>query len=288
MSKTFGFWRCNMKIKRSGRLVDMTHFLLQHPHHLVPLTFFSERYQSAKSSISEDLSIIKEQFEQQGIGTIVTVSGAAGGVKFISKMGQQEAESVETELKKLLAVPERILPGGYLYMTDILGNPKYVNQIGRLFASIFSDYEIDVVMTIATKGIPLAYAVASHLNVPVVVVRSDNRVTEGSTVSINYVSGSSKRIQTMTLARRSLNAGANVLIVDDFMKAGGTINGMINLLEEFQSRLAGIGVLVESEETEERLVEKYVSVLKLSHVNEREKQIQIVSGNYLEYEQKFL
>lgn len=277
-----------MKLRRSGRLVDMTHFLLEHPHHLVPLTFFSERYQSAKSSISEDLAIIKEQFEQQGIGTIVTVSGAAGGVKFISKIGKQEAIQVENELKKLLAVPERILPGGYLYMTDVLGHPKYVNQIGRIFASIFSDHDIDVVMTIATKGIPLAYAVASHVNVPVVVVRNDNRVTEGSTVSINYVSGSSKRIQTMTLARRSLQPGANVLIIDDFMKAGGTINGMVHLLEEFQAKLAGIGVFVESADIKERLVEEYVSVLKLSHVNDKDKRIEIVSGNYLQHEHKFL
>ena len=56
-------------------------------------------------------------------------------------------------------------------------------------------------MTVATKGIPIAYAVASHLNVPVVIVRRDNKVTEGSTVSINYVSGSSKRIQTMVLIK---------------------------------------------------------------------------------------
>lgn len=276
-----------MKIRRSGRLVDMTHYLLLHPHQLVPLTLFSERYRSAKSSISEDLAIIKEQFEQQGIGTILTVPGAAGGVKFISKMSKQEAETIEDELKQLLAVPERILPGGYLYMTDILGHPKYINQIGRLFASVFSGNQIDVVMTVATKGIPLAYSVASHLNVPVVVVRRDSRVTEGSTVSINYISGSSKRIQTMTLARRSLTAGANVLIIDDFMKAGGTINGMINLLDEFQATLAGIGVFVESEGTEERLVEKYVSMLKLTRVDEKEKRIEIATGNYTD-EEEFL
>lgn len=55
-----------MKFRRSGRLVDLTNYLLTHPHVLVPLTFFSERYQSAKSSISEDLTIIKQTFEQRG------------------------------------------------------------------------------------------------------------------------------------------------------------------------------------------------------------------------------
>ena len=62
-------------------------------------------------------------------------------------------------------------------------------------------------MTVATKGIPLAYAVANYLNVPVVIVRRDSKVTEGSTVSINYVSGSSKRIQTMVFSKRSLAEG---------------------------------------------------------------------------------
>ena len=44
-----------MKWKRSERLVDMTYYLLEHPHQLIPLTYFSELYSSAKSSISEDL-----------------------------------------------------------------------------------------------------------------------------------------------------------------------------------------------------------------------------------------
>ena len=74
-----------MKIRRSARLVDMTNYLLQNPRQLVPLTFFAERYQSAKSSISEDLAIIKQTFEQQGVGTLQTIPGAAGGVKYHSK-----------------------------------------------------------------------------------------------------------------------------------------------------------------------------------------------------------
>lgn len=272
-----------MKLRRSARLVDMTRYLLQHPHELIPLTYFSERYESAKSSISEDLGIIKEQFEQQGSGTLATIPGAAGGVKFIPKMNRETAAELYDELQTVLRHPERLLPGGYLYMTDVLGNPRLMNGIGQFFASLFAEKPIDCVMTVATKGIPFAYAVAMHLNVPVVIVRRDSRVTEGSTVSINYVSGSSKRIQTMALARRSLQPGSNVLIVDDFMKAGGTINGMVNLLEEFQANLAGIGVLVESEDVEERLVEEYISMMRLSDVNIKEKRIEIEEGNFTDH-----
>ena len=37
------------------------------------------------------------------------------------------------------------------------------------------------------------------------------------------------------LSKRSLAEGSNVLIVDDFMKAGGTIKGMMSMLEEFNA-----------------------------------------------------
>jgi purine operon repressor len=279
---------CSMKFRRSERLIDMTHYLLIRPKELVPLTVFAERYGSAKSSISEDLGIIKETFEKQGIGTLQTVPGAAGGVKFISKVKQEEAREFIEHLCKLMAEPDRLLPGGYLYMTDLIGNPHIVNEVGRLLASAFAGLEIDLIMTVATKGIPIAHAAASFLNVPVVIVRGDSKVTEGSTVSINYVSGSSKRIQTMVLSKRSLREGAKVLIVDDFMKAGGTINGMISLLEEFNATVAGIGVLVESEDAEERLVDNYVSLVKLTNVDYKIKQIEVVEGNYFSSNQSFL
>ncbi|PAD45478.1 pur operon repressor [Shouchella clausii] len=269
------------KLKRSGRLVDMTHFLLQHPHEIVSLTHFSERYQAAKSSISEDLVIIKDMFEEEGYGALVTIPGASGGVKFMPKMNKQEAEQLIGELVQALNKQERILPGGYLYMMDLLGNPKLMHKVGRLFAAVLADKEIDAVMTVATKGIPLAYAVGHYLGVSVSIVRRDHRITEGSMVSINYASGSSDRIQTMTLARRSLAPGSKVFIVDDFMKAGGTLRGMVDLLEEFEADLVGIGVLVESAEVSERLVDDYLSLTKLTNVNVREKVIDVTEGNIL-------
>lgn len=269
-----------MKFRRSERLIDMTNYLLDHPRQLVPLTFFAERYSSAKSSISEDLAIIKETFEQRGIGTLQTVPGAAGGVKYLVNVSMEDAKKFVGELCHLFAKPDRLLPGGYLYLTDILGDPQVVQKAGRIIASAYADAKIDVVMTVATKGIPLAYAVASQLNAPVVIVRRDSKVTEGPTVSINYVSGSAKRIQTMVLSKRSLAQGSRVLIVDDFMKAGGTVMGMISLLEEFNAEVAGIAVLVEDEKIQERLVDEYVSLVQLTDVDEKEKQIQVKEGNY--------
>ncbi|KGP71538.1 pur operon repressor [Pontibacillus yanchengensis] len=267
-------------MKRSERLIAMTNYLIEHPQQLVSLPFFTESYQSAKSSISEDLGIINDMFQKEGIGRLQTVPGAAGGVKYIPANSDERSESFADELANQLEDPERLLPGGYLFMSDLLGDPQTVRNIGRLFATHFANHSIDVIMTVATKGIPLAYAVASFLNVPVVIVRRDPKVTEGSTVSINYVSGSSRKIQTMVLPKRSLKQGANVCIIDDFMKAGGTINGMRSLLDEFEANVAGIGVLAEAEDEEEdRVVEEYVSLLQINNVDIKNKKIEVHRGN---------
>lgn len=272
------------KLKRSQRLVDMTQFLLEKPYDLLPLSTFADRYGAAKSSISEDLAIIKEVFEGEGIGDLQTLAGAAGGVRFIPKMPKAHALEFVTELCGQLEHSDRILPGGYLYMSDLLGQPALMEKAGKVIATAFAGTDIDVVMTVETKGIPLAYATAAQLGLPVVLVRRDHQVTEGSAVSINYVSGSHKSIHTMSLSRRALKEKANVLIVDDFMKAGGTVRGMVDLLGEFGAKVAGVGVLVESDtvESDERLLQDYVSLIQLGGVDAKEKRIFARPGNYFD------
>ena len=54
-----------MKLKRSERLIDMTQRLLDNPHTLISLTTFTALYQSAKSSISEDIAIIQSWNRKQ-------------------------------------------------------------------------------------------------------------------------------------------------------------------------------------------------------------------------------
>lgn len=270
------------KLKRSQRLVDMTQFLLEKPHDLLPLSTFADRYGAAKSSISEDLAIIKEVFEGEGMGELQTLAGAAGGVRYIPRMPTDMALAFVNHLCGELEQSDRILPGGYLYMSDLLGLPSVMEQAGKIIATAFYGVEIDVVMTVETKGIPLAYATAAQLGLPVVLVRRDHQVTEGSAVSINYVSGSHKSIHTMSLSRRALREKSRVLIVDDFMKAGGTVRGMVDLLGEFNAEVAGVGVLVESGavETEERLLHDYVSLVKLTEVDSKVRRISAHPGNY--------
>lgn len=143
-------------------------------------------------------------------------------MRFIPSHSEQANEEFLAELAVQLAEPERVLSGGMIYMTDLLFKPQIVARLGEIIAQRLRHLAPEYIMTVETRGIPLAVFVARAFNIPVVMARRVGQISEGSTVSINYVSGSSKQIQTMALPKRALRSSARVLIVDDFMKAGGT------------------------------------------------------------------
>ncbi len=270
-----------MKLRRSERMVVISNYLINHPYELTSLNTFAEKYESAKSSISEDIAIIKKAFEESSIGHIETITGASGGVVFTPSISKAESVEIAQALRDQMAESNRILPGGYIYSSDLLSTPHILKNVGRIIADAFKDEKIDAVMTVATKGVPLANAVANVLNVPFVIVRRDLKITEGSTVSVNYVSGSSDRIEKMFLSKRSLKAGSRVLIVDDFLKNGGTINGMISLLSEFDSNLGRRGCLCRKPKGD-RSVANYKSLLAVTDINVKENRVDVELGNIFE------
>jgi len=272
-----------MKVRRSNRLVDMTRYLMEHPRTLVSLKFFGERYGSAKSSISEDLSIIRRTLHTWGVGRLETLPGASGGARLTLLYSEENAAQVIDDLVKAVDDDSRLLPGGYVYLSDLLGRPDVLREVGRLIATQYVDDDVDVVMTVETKGIPIAQSVAMYLNKPLVIVRNSSHITEGSTVSVNYVSGSSQRIKKMELSRRTLKEGANVIVVDDFMKGGGTLNGMKSLIEEFGAHLVGMTVFAEGQFSGQRLVDGCTSLIKVQAVDDTtNKKITAQPGSYME------
>ena len=269
-----------MKLKRSERLIDMMNYLVTHPRTLITSGFFVERYSSAKSSISEDLSIMKATLEKQGLGTIEVTNGASGGMRFLPGINQADAKNIINQLTTQLTDPSRKLPGGYLYMSDLLSNPSTLRKIGLMLASEYVKKDVDAIMTVETKGIPIAQAIANYLNVPFIIVRHESVITEGSTISVNYVSRSSERIQKMELSKRSLQKGMKVLVVDDFMKGGGTLQAMVDLIHEFEAEMIGISVLAEGTYQGQRAIDDYTSLLKVD--TSKNGEVNISAGNYFE------
>lgn len=68
------------RIKRSERLGAMAAALMASPNKIHTLGTFCEMFGAAKSTISEDIEILRASFETFGQGELTTVAGAAGGV----------------------------------------------------------------------------------------------------------------------------------------------------------------------------------------------------------------
>lgn len=269
------------KVQRNERIAVLMKMLCDSPGRIFSLGHFTEMFGSAKSTISEDIDIIRNSLVKFGMGTIGTISGASGGVKYMPLPGKERVRSLVGSLCTELSKKERMLPGGYLYMLDIIYNPEMVSEIGRIFAGHFSLIGIDYVITVETKGIPLAFITAKYLNVPLVIVRHYNEATDGASVNINYISGSSKKIQTMVLPLRSLKRNSKLLFVDDFMKGGGTAKGILELAREFDCEVSGIGVLIQTSEPSKKLIDNWFSILTLYDVNEEEGVIDLKPSSFI-------
>lgn len=269
------------KYKRNQRIGALMKIFAEKPNHIFSYNYFSQVFNAAKSTISEDIVILRELVNELECGRIETIAGASGGAVFIPYLSLGETESILDRLCFLFSQKNRIIAGGYIYMTDLFNDPDVVSGIARIISSQFDSREIDYVVTVETKGIPVSILTAQQLNVPAAVIRRNNKVTEGATVSINYVSGSSNNIQTMSLSRRSLKENSRVLLVDDFMKGGGTAKGMADMMKEFRAEVVGTAVVIETIEPEKKLVDNYMSLLVLREIDEKRGVIEILPNQKL-------
>ena len=252
-----------MKFKRTERIGDIVKILSDNPNKIFTLSHFTNQFNAAKSTISEDLLVVKNVFEKLELGKVITISGAAGGVKYIPKTSKAENEEFLLDLCQKISDPSRILSGGFLYLIDLIYNPTIVSKIGKIMASNIDYAEADYVVTMETKGIPMALMTAKAMNLPLVIIRKDIKVSEGPTLSMTYVSGNTSKVESMSLPRKALKPDSKVIIIDDFMRGGGTIKGMIDLMTEFGAEVVGTGVFISTTQPEEKMVKNYISLIEL-------------------------
>ncbi len=252
------------KWSRPMRIACIVDALVNHPYRVFSLGDFADYLNVARSTVSEDVAMVRETFERTTSAVVETLPGASGGVRLKPRPSPEQMRSITETLISDLQDPNRILPGGFLYMTDIIFSPSWSEVIGTYFSHLFGTLKPDYVVTIETKGIPLALMTARDLDLPLVLIRRNSRVTEGSSVSINYVSGSSSRIQTMSLPRRALSPGSSVVVIDDFMRGGGTVKGASDLLAEFEVEVLAVGVVAVTRSPRNKLVQDYESLAEVT------------------------
>jgi purine operon repressor len=279
------------RMRKGERSAVIVRLLCEYPNQLLSLTDLANRLGAAKSTLSEDVAAIRDGFAKLNLGVVETVAGASGGVKWIPGGDANWQQQVADELCQQLADPRRILPGGYLYTSDLCTDSRQVERYAQVFASCFADLEPNVVLTVETKGIPLAYATARYLGIPLAVARKElpgpmeslimrHERSEGPTMNINYVSGSNQRVQTMALPRRSLPQAARALIIDDFMRAGGTARGLAQLMQEFGAVTVGCGVLLTTAEPARKMVGEFFALACLDEVDEEKQTVAVSPGRW--------
>lgn len=265
-------------MKRAERVAAIIKILSDTPNKLYSLNYFCSLFGAAKSSISEDLQTAKQTLQAVDLGIIQTIAGAGGGVKYIPHISDENCRQLQEELCEKLRDSSRILGGGFLYTSDIMFDSDIARRAAMVFARKFQDYQAEYVATIETKGIPIAAMTAHMLNVPMIVIRRESKISEGSTLSINYFSGSSDRVQKMSVSKRAVTPGSKVLIIDDFMRAGGSVKGIKDILGEFDAEIVGTGIVIASTEPDTKKIQDYCTLLYLGKVDETAKEIQVYSN----------
>ena len=252
-----------MRGKRTQRLIRIASRMLLRPSRQMSLTDTAAGFGVSKTLVSDDIEIISEALQSEGVGGIMTDRGRSGGAYFIPSPSHEYREAKLKELASILSVPERLLPGELVYYTDILFDPDWASFLGFTMASLFDDKKPTVVLTSEVKGIPLALFTSYALGVPLAVCRFRNRPSDGPAVGVHFPTGNGD-VRTMYLGTRSINSSSRVLVVDDIMRGGSTAAGMLLTAREFSASVVGVGVFIASGDSSKKSVTDYKSLLELS------------------------
>ena len=114
----------------------------------------------------------------------------------------------------------------YIEKFRLLENPIALDKICSTMADIYKDKEIDLVVSAAIGGILLAGGVGRHLNIKHIF---------------------SERTHGEMIFKRgfSIEENQNILIVEDIVTTGGSINELISLIEKYDGNISGIVSIVD-------------------------------------------
>lgn len=140
--------------------------------------------------------------------------------------------------------------------TDIVKVDMFLNhridtallfRMGQAFAEEFRADEPTLVLTVESSGIAMAVAAAQALgNLPVVFAKkSENKVQTGDVISAPVYSFTHKKEYQIRVEKKYIPEGSRVLIIDDFLADGNAVKGLMQLCEERNSAVAGVGIAVE-------------------------------------------
>src|SRR5213075_3238938 len=147
-------------------------------------------------------------------------------------------------LKKLIReIPDFPKPGILFYdITTVLKEPATYKEAIDLMLEPYRADEIDIVVGMESRGFIFSAPMAYQLGTGLVPVRKLGKLpAETLTVEYALEYGSN----TLEIHRDAIEPGQRVLIVDDLLATGGTVQGTIELIERLKGVVVGLAFLVE-------------------------------------------
>lgn len=152
-------------------------------------------------------------------------------------------------------VKERILrdgavkDGGVLKVDSFLNHQldiPFLEQVGQAFCQRFADLSVTRVLTMETSGIPVAYPVARQLQVPLVYAKKKDSVNmDGGILTAEVASLDPKKVSRVMVSKKYLCPGDRVLIIDDILANGFSLQALISLVEDAEAEVVGCGIVLE-------------------------------------------
>ena len=153
------------------------------------------------------------------------------------------------ELQDRILKEGKYLGGGILKVDSFINHqvdPVLMNHCGLVFARRFKDLGATKVLTAEISGIAPALTTALHLQVPVVYARKQKPITMPDQVYLTLTPSHTKgRTVELIVSPEYLAGGEKVLIIDDFLATGATIQGLVRLAQAAGANVVGIGALIE-------------------------------------------
>src|SRR5512133_2817037 len=156
-----------------------------------------------------------------------------------------------------------IKPGLKIAILNILGDTELVQASAKELAVKLKDTEYDVLVTAEAKSIPLAHALSVETKKPYVVLRKSYKPYMGNALKAETLSITTGQPQVLILDEKDveLMKGKKVLIVDDVISTGSTLQGMRMILEK-----AGSKVIAEAAIFTEGDRAQWMHIISLGHL----------------------
>ncbi len=178
-------------------------------------------------------------------------------------MGEQKYYTVEIcGLKRDLPLFQ-VAPGVKIAIFNMLGDTEIVQAASKELAKRLPVDEADVLITPEVKSIPLAYALSVETGLPYVVLRKIRKPYMLNSLKVEVLSITTGAPQTLWLdgKDRHLVKGKKVILVDDVVSTGSTLQGMRKLVHE-----AGGTIIAEAAVFTEGDPAKWANIIALGHL----------------------